>query len=126
MMSAADLAVELHSALTAGESKGLLLRLVRQFVMDTESAADIGPLIIATPPLTGDARWDALLAGVVEDIALRRGAAVPAWTATDQRRLEQWWFVTDFPALHPTAFVETPAALANRGVFLRRASLVNI
>ena len=70
---------------------------------------------------------DALIAGVVEDVAYRHGVPVPRWAMEPERSTEdRWWFVTSIPALHPTAFVETPASLANRGVFIRRASLVNV
>ncbi len=78
-------------------------------------------------PLTGNRGWDALIAGVVEDLAYRHGVKVPKWAMESARSTDdRWWFVTSNPALHPTAFVETPASLANRGVFIRRASLVNV
>ncbi len=65
--------------------------------------------------------------GVVEDNAFRHGVKVPVWTTEKNRSTDdRWWFVTSIPALHPVALVETPASLANRGVFIRRASLVNI
>ena len=106
-------------------TKGETLRLVRQFVMDAERG-DAAALIADEPPSTGDPRWDALIAGVVEDVAFRLGLHVPAWVRAPHRTLATWWFVTDFEGLHPVAFVETPAAIANHGVFIRRASLVNV
>ena len=127
VMDATDLGRHLSASIEQGETVGDRLRLVRQFIMDCDHADDVGVHIVDAPALTGDRRWDALVAGVAEDIAYRHGVRVPGWTAERERFTdEQWWFVTSFPALHATAFVETPASLANRGVFIRRASLVNI
>jgi hypothetical protein len=127
-MRACDLADELRSSLRAADwTDGDRLRLVRQFVMDLEAwpPADVDALLFDEPMSVGDSRYDALIAGVVEDWAFHHGRAVPPWTADPSRFLDEWWFVTSVPALRPTAMVETPAALANRGVFIRRASLVN-
>ncbi len=99
-------------------------RAVRQFVTDAdrEPAASIAE----SPGTTGDPRWDALVAGVAEDVAVRNGCRVPTWVRDPERHLAEWWFVTDIDKLRAQAFVETPAALATHGVFMRRASLVNV
>jgi hypothetical protein len=128
-MDSSSLGTSLARSLEAGERTGDLLRLVRQFIMDTDRRDQKGVTenIATTPRLTGDRGWDALIAGVVEDIAYRHGVAVPSWAMEPARSTaDRWWFVTSIPALHPTAFVETPASLGNRGVFIRRASLVNV
>ena len=82
----------------------------------------------ATTPLGRDvaSTWDALLAGVVEQCCFDHGVAVPAWTLHPARFLDQWWFVTPYPSLHASAFVATPAALANRGVFIHGSSLESV
>ena len=116
-------------SLAANESTGVCLRLVRQFIMDTErlDASGVTGNVREPATITGNRGWDALIAGVVEDLAYRHGVAVPRWALEPERSTDDcWWFVTSIPALHPTAFVETPASLANRGVFIRRASLVNV
>lgn len=125
-MSISSLASHIAASLADGDGDGVRLRLVRQFLMDLDRFPDPGCLIDIEPEPTGDRRWDALLAGVAEDIALRRHLPVPAWTVAPIRFLDQWWFVGEFSALHPLALVETPAAIANRGVFIRRASLLNL
>lgn len=125
MMSAAFLADEIAADLRIEATKGDTLRLVRQFVMDAERG-DVAELIHHAPSSTGDPRWDALIAGVVEDVAFRAGTPIPAWVRAPERTLTSWWFVTDFSGLHPIAFIETPAAIAGHGVFIRRASLVNV
>ncbi len=128
-MNANQLGVLVGRSLLAGESTGVCLRLVRQFIMDTERLHPLGVTenVFEPSPLTGNRGWDALIAGVVEDLAYRHGVKVPQWAMEPERSTDDcWWFVTSIPALHPTAFVETPASLANRGVFIRRASLVNV
>lgn len=81
---------------------------------------DAPELIRQEPSPTGDPRWDALIAGVVEDLAFRTGTRIPDWVRAPERTLTTWWFATDFSGLHPIAFVETPAAIAGHGVFIRR------
>lgn len=126
MTTAHLLALALADDLASGSSKGTMLRRVRQFVMGIDRSADPAELIAESAPPTGDRRWDALVAGVVEDVAVRRGVATPAWTRDASRYLDEWWFVTDFPALRPWALKESPAAIANHGVFIRRAALANV
>ena len=128
-MNAELLGKLVEQSLLARESTGDRLRLVRQFIMDTDRLdhAGVAANIAQPAPRTGDRGWDALIAGVAEDIAFRHRLAVPAWAMEHDRSTDdRWWFVTSIPALHPSAFVETPASLANRGVFIRRASLVNL
>lgn len=128
-VDAKTLGTLVHQNLRADGSTGSGLRLVRQFIMDIErlDRATLAAQLFEAPLLTGDRGWDALSAGVVEDVAFRHSIAVPQWAMESERSTDdRWWFVTTIAALHPTAFVETPASLANRGVFIRRASLVNV
>ena len=125
-MTAVELAELLAEDLRLGRTTGDMLRAVRQLVMDADRSPDVSALIADEAPPTGDQRWDALIAGVVEFVAARRGVTTPSWVTSPERFLTEWWFVTEFPRLRPTAFVETPAAIANRGVFLRRATLENV
>lgn len=125
-MDVIELAGHLRSSLTSALGTGDGLRLIRQFISDVERSPTPGDLLGLRPPSCGDRRWDALVAGVVEDLAFRLGIPVPAWTADDSYLLSEWWFVTSIPDMRPTAFVETPAAIANRGVYIRRSSLVNV
>lgn len=125
-MNVSELGTRLEQSIQLGFGTGDQLRLIRQFIADVESATNPQSLLDDQPPTSGDRRWDALVAGVVEDTAFRIGLDVPSWTTNPVYELSEWWFVTSIPALRPTAFVETPAAIANRGVFIRRASLINI
>jgi transcriptional regulator with XRE-family HTH domain len=78
------------------------------------------------PGSTGDARWDALIGGVAEMIAHEQSHQVPAWASAPSRTLPTWWFVTALRSLRPSVFVETPPALASRGVLLSAASLSSV
>lgn len=67
-----------------------------------------------------------MLAGVVEQLCFNHQLEVPAWAMGPGRFLDQWWFVTPYRSLHPSALTQTPAALANRGVFIHRQSLESV
>ncbi len=125
-MNAELLSREVERSIAAGEGRGSTLRLIRQFVMDLARSDNPAEALRQTPRSTGDRRWDALIAGVVEDFALHHGIEAPRWVFEPSRFLDQWWFFTTVVAMYPTAIVETPAALSNHGVFLTRASLVNV
>ena len=126
MWNVDELAGFIAASLRRGEGDGQRIRYVRQFLADAARAGSPADLIATTPRPTGDNRWDALLAGIVEDFAFHHHLAVPRWTLEPSRFLDTWWFVSSIPDLHPTAMVETPPAVANRGVFIRRASLINV
>jgi hypothetical protein len=125
MLTVALLAESLRESLLTGEADGVRLRLIRQFVMD--ATRDETPALIACAPGSTDSlQWDALLAGLCEFVAYNAGTPVPSWTTTPDKFLKTWWFLMPFASLHAMALAETPAALANRGVFITRASLVNV
>jgi hypothetical protein len=104
------------------------LRWVAQFVAEFRHApvGDRPRLVADEPAPTGDRRWDAMLAGVVEQLCFDHELAVPRWAMQPDRFLDQWWFVTPYRSLHASAFAETPAALANRGVFIHGRSLESV
>lgn len=81
------------------------------------------------PPLTGDARLDALAGAAAEYLAkLFRLPAVPPWTAGPARYLAEPWFTAgaDSPALREFLVYVSPAEFRSRNIFteerpLRRA-----
>ena len=69
--------------------------MVGQLVMDWDNSTDVAARIADASMLTGDREWDALVAGVVEDIAYRHCAKVPSWTMEPERFTDdRWWFLT--------------------------------
>jgi hypothetical protein len=72
------------------------------------------------PAPTGDARFDAALAGVAELFAAEGAIAAPAWVDGGGRFVEPWWFVARRPEFHAYTLAHTPAVLARHGVFMAR------
>lgn len=93
-------------------------RLVVEFLKEhhQESLEVRLKLLEDTPSPTGDERWDVLLAGLAEHLAMRDGAHAPDWSAT--RGLRRFWFPFDTPGARAQALVHAPAAFRRRGVFV--------
>jgi hypothetical protein len=125
MESLQALAMEIAASVEDGEGDGVRLRLVRQFIMDTK-LGDADRMLSGKPDTTGDKGWDAFVAGLGEYVSHLRHVKVPSWTNDPSKVLGTWWFLIPFPKMHSVVFVETPPEFANRGVFLRRSSLINV
>lgn len=127
LLSVAATAAAIRADIRAGgASTADTLRYVREMinnasfvVNDLDRAA-----FFAAPSTTGDRRWDALLAGVVDCLARQYQFDPPSWTAG--RYVVPFWFVGSTPALHAYAYAHSPAPLANRGVFIDPADLVSV
>jgi transcriptional regulator with XRE-family HTH domain len=110
------------ATLTAGDER-YALRLVAELA-DWVRTGTVSPAALdADPGSTGDQRWDAVIGGVAEMLARELAHAVPAWASAPSRFLNGWWFVTQLRSVRASVFVETPAALAARGVLLSASSL---
>lgn len=120
-------AAALRTGLKADWSTADLLRVVRQMRSDLHllhrgaEPDQQWKAFLAPPSTTGDPRWDAMLAGVVEDYALSTGLPVPAWTRG--RTLPEFWWVSDVATLRAYAFSHSPFALQIRGVLVDPADL---
>ncbi|GGJ75045.1 hypothetical protein GCM10010123_01290 [Pilimelia anulata] len=109
-------------------------RYVVQFLDNLRDADTIvrSAAVRAEPEALGDARWDALLAGVAEYVSGRQGSPVPGWACAPGRFLRRFWFVVEdilgrrSRGLAALAFVASPPEMASRGVFLDRESLVSV
>jgi hypothetical protein len=85
--------------------------------------------IEAEPPLSGDARLDALAGAVAEYLAKQyRLGRVPKWVSHPQRRLSEPWFTTSStaPAMREYLSIASPAEFRAHNIFteelpLRRA-----
>jgi transcriptional regulator with XRE-family HTH domain len=116
-------AAALRLGLRQGWATADLLRLVRQMRSDATHLtrpADRAAFY-AEPSTTGDPRWDAMLAGAVDDLAVRDGVPAPEWTRG--KALDRFWFVTDELALRAYVFGHSPMALQVRGVMVDPADL---
>ncbi|WP_205800900.1 hypothetical protein [Micromonospora thermarum] len=68
------------------------------------------------PGLTGDPRWDALLAALAEHLLAQADLAPPAWV--DARVLRRAWFPAELAIHRADALAWAPAAFRKRGVYL--------
>jgi transcriptional regulator with XRE-family HTH domain len=119
--SLAELSETISEDLT-GKHEDDGLRLLFGFADDFRGSSRPGQiaLLAQEPPSTGDARFDAALAGVAEFFAAEAGIAAPAWVNGLQRFVEPWWFVASRPAFHAYTLANTPACFARHGVFVAR------
>lgn len=98
------------------------LRLLFGFAEDFRGSSRAGRVVLLrdTPPDTGDARFDALLAGVAEFFACEGAIPAPPWVDGPGRFVEPWWFVASRQAFHAYTLANTPALIARHGVFMAR------
>lgn len=98
------------------------LRLLFGFADDFRGSSRPGrvELLRDEPPPTGDARFDAALAGVAEFFADESAIPAPAWVDGSERFVEPWWFVASRPAFHAYTLANTPAVFVRHGVFIAR------
>jgi transcriptional regulator with XRE-family HTH domain len=119
--SLADLGQTIAEDLEHGREDDAL-RLLFGFADDFRGSSRPGQLSLLRdePSSTGDARFDAALAGVAELFAAEGSIPAPAWVNGVNRFVEPWWFVASRPAFHAYTLANTPAVLARHGVFIAR------
>jgi len=119
--SLSQLAETMKDDLARGDEQGAL-RLLFGFADDFRGSSRAGrvALIADEPVPTGDARFDAALAGAAEFFAAEGGIPAPAWVNGSARFVEPWWFVASRPAFHAYTLANTPARFARHGVFIAR------
>jgi transcriptional regulator with XRE-family HTH domain len=126
LMTVPAAAAGVRHGITDGWSTADLLRVVRECLSNSRwvtTEADVAAFFSA-PSTTGDRRWDALLAGAVEDLCIRSGRPVPAWT--NGHALATFWFVGDNRAFDAYALARSPLSLKIRGVMIDPDSLVSV
>jgi transcriptional regulator with XRE-family HTH domain len=98
------------------------LRLLFGFADDFRGSPRPGriTLLQREPPPTGDARFDAALAGTAEFFAREGQIPAPGWVDEPNRFVEPWWFVASKPAFDAYVLAHTPAVFARHGVFIAR------
>jgi transcriptional regulator with XRE-family HTH domain len=119
--SLAELSPTISEDLSGGRERDAV-RLLFGFADDFRGSSRPGQiaLIVEEPPPTGDARFDAALAGIAEFFAAEAGIAAPPWVNGRGRFLEPWWFVASRPAFDAYTLANTPALFARHGVFVAR------
>jgi hypothetical protein len=102
-------------------ARRLAFRFVEQF--DKADEIDRRRMVGVAPLPTGDRRYDALLASLVEYCCVHHDMSPPAWVNDPSRFLEEWWFVSGVQSLHANAVVHSPISFKRRGVFITEDSL---
>lgn len=98
------------------------LRLLFGFADDFRGSSRPGKIALlhGEPPPTGDARFDAALAGTAEFFACEGAIPAPGWVEEPNRFVEPWWFATSRAAFEAYTLAHTPAVFARHGVFIAR------
>jgi hypothetical protein len=121
----AEYAVEIRQALVERSDEEEAKRLGFRFIETYDHApTDLRrQLVDPAPESTGDARFDAFVAAIVEYVCARDFELAPGWVEDSSRFLERWWFVSGIKSLHANALVHSPISFARRGVFVSEGSL---
>jgi transcriptional regulator with XRE-family HTH domain len=119
-------AAAIRNGIKAGWMTADLLRVVRECLSNSKWAATEADraAFFSAPSTTGDRRWDALLAGSIEDLFVRSGQPGPAWTRG--HALGSLWFVSDNHAFDAYALAHSPPSLKVRGVMMDPDDLVSV
>jgi transcriptional regulator with XRE-family HTH domain len=121
----ADLALDIAQSPAHDDKKKL--RYVFEFMRGAqEDTAPVNVLVSAEPKSTGDMRFDALLAGIAEDLCVLGGEVPPQWVNSDARTLKSAWWVSSLAAGRAQALLHCPAALRRRGVMIDRHDLEGV
>ena len=101
------------------------LRAVIDFknALGSATAEEIAVLVETPPGLTGDTRWDAFIAAVVEDESANRDVPPPSWTNERSRFVRPLWYLSDNRALHSWELATAPGAFVRHGVLAAREEL---
>lgn len=104
------------------------LRAVIDFksALGSASIEDFAGLVETPPGLTGDTRWDAFIAAVVEDESATRDVPPPHWTSEGSRFVRPLWYLSDNKALHSWELATAPGAFVRHGVLAARGELESV
>ena len=118
-----EVAVQICSILV-DEGVSSTWRRLLDFVDDFRGSSTAGQrwLVAEGPPLCGDRRLDAAIAGVVDLLCTEAHLDPPAWTGEPSRVSEPWWFVSGLRGFEAMALRDTPVALARHGVFVNEGA----
>jgi transcriptional regulator with XRE-family HTH domain len=115
---------DLAGQIRATDDEQRRMRLVFEFLRGAqEDGHPVRLLVAAEPALTGDRRFDALLAAIAEDLCVHADIPPPSWVNDPDRYLDGFWWVSNLPSARARAVVHTPASYRRRGVMLDRHDL---
>lgn len=126
-LSAADAADAIRCALEANEPD-LAFRTMIQLADDLarEHGAERVASCVSPPRSTGDVRYDAFLAGLVETRLVAEHLPLPIWLAGAPVLSIPWVVAGDWLVGDVQTVAETPDALRSRGVIIAAEDLVSL
>jgi excisionase family DNA binding protein len=83
-------------------------------------------LVNERPLLSGATRWDAFVAGVVQDEADRKRLRPPSWVNDRSRFVCPDWYLTPFPEFHADERADSPAAYLHHGIVAGESGLASV
>ncbi len=116
--SAAAAALGIGCAIDAGEDDTAFRRCLE--LLDALKAVPVEGVQLLTseaPVPTGDQRYDALIAAIVEHCCVNREVATPPWVYEAERSVQQW-YVAGMKSLRADADRETPPVFRRHGVMI--------
>lgn len=122
--SAAEAADAVWRHLRAGDERRAYRELIQ---LNDDLAAEHGAvrvaLAVACPGPTGDDRFDAFIAALVEHRLAEEGLPVPEWVDEPSRFLDETWVVD--PVAPPAEHAQTPTAFGRHGVVVHPDELAS-
>jgi transcriptional regulator with XRE-family HTH domain len=94
--------------------------------LQSAGAVDFAHLVSTPPGLTGDTRWDAFIAAVVEDEAATRAVSTPRWTDEKVRFTRPLWYLSDNRRLHAWELATAPGAFVRHGILAAKQELQSV
>jgi hypothetical protein len=94
--------------------------------LQSAGAVDFTHLVSTPPGLTGDTRWDAFIAAVVEDEAATRAVSTPRWTDEKVRFTRPLWYLSDNRRLHAWELATAPGAFVRHGILAAKQELQSV
>jgi len=94
--------------------------------LNEEEPAVCVALCASPAPTTGDARYDALLAGVVEYTLSRRKLPIPQWVHEESRVLPNSWVVDKYAKDAASIVKVTPRAFLKHNVVVDKREFASV
>jgi transcriptional regulator with XRE-family HTH domain len=117
-VSAADVSLQVAMAIR-DHREDLAFRFCLELIDDLTAVTPfrLEQLTRESPSLTGDSRYDALIASIVEEACVNAGVRTPRWVYEVTRFVERW-YLSGIESLHEDAERETPPIYRRHGVFI--------
>lgn len=87
---------------------------------------DLYSLVADRPPLSGARRWDAFVAGVVEQACQERGRGSPSWVEEPERFIDPPWHLSTDAYFQALEEKTAPPALRRHGVLIAVVELATL